>query len=73
MSSFLLKNIPKGLHKRLQEDAEKHHRSMNKHVIALLEESLGETTTRREFSAPVKVAIPMTDDFLDKAKRWGRA
>ena len=72
MASFLLKDIPPELHKRLKEEAARHRRSMAKHVLAILEENLG-GAARREFPPPIKVAFPMTDKFLDKAKRWGRS
>ena len=44
MLSLTLKNIPKALHVRLKESAEKNRRSLNSEILARLE---------AEFSAPV--------------------
>jgi len=71
MPALVIKNLPAEIHRRLKEDAEQHHRSMTKHVVAILEETLG-GGNNRSYPPPVKVAFPMTDKFLDKAKRWGR-
>ncbi|MFO1491283.1 MAG: Arc family DNA-binding protein [Kiritimatiellia bacterium] len=40
MSSLLIKNLPEALHDRLRQRAEKHHRSMNGEVLAILESEL---------------------------------
>ena len=72
MAGFVIRDLPPALHERLREEAQRHHRSMGKEVITILEEALG-TGADRTFPPPVKVAFPLTDDFLNKAKRWGRA
>ena len=40
MASVLIKNLPDALHQQLKRRAEKHHRSLNKEVIALIEAAL---------------------------------
>ncbi len=40
MATITLKNIPDDLHRRLRESAARHHRSMNREIIARLEEQL---------------------------------
>lgn len=72
MSDLLVKNLPPDLHRRLKEEAVRSHRSMAKQVVAILEQNLG-VTDSRPYPPPVRVAVPLTDEFLNKAKRWGRA
>jgi plasmid stability protein len=72
MPGIVIRDLPPSLHLRLKEAARRHHRSMAKEVITILEDGL-ESETARSYSAPVKLAFPLTDTFLDKAKRWGRA
>jgi plasmid stability protein len=40
MPGFLIKNLPAELHRRLKESAAKHHRSMTREALALLEQAL---------------------------------
>ena len=40
MLNITLKNIPKGLHARLKESAEKNRRSLNSEILARLESQL---------------------------------
>jgi len=40
MSALLIKNMPPPLHERLRQHAVSHHRSMNREVIAILEQEL---------------------------------
>ena len=40
MASILIKNLPDALHQQLKRRAEKHHRSLNKEVIASIEAAL---------------------------------
>lgn len=72
MSGVVIKNMPPLLHQRLKDDAIQNHRSMTKHIIALLEDSLDE---RRKYAVPrpVKTRYPIPPEFIDWAKREGRA
>ena len=72
MPALLVKDMPPELHQRLKEEAARNHRSMAKQMITILEQNLGAAQVRA-YPAPVRVAFPMTDRFLNKAKRWGRA
>lgn len=72
MPTLVIKGLPDELHRRLKEDAVQHHRSMTKHVVALLETTLAPAAVRA-YSPPVKLATPLTDAFLARAKRGGRA
>jgi plasmid stability protein len=40
MSGLLIKDFPAELHRRLKEEAARHHRSMPRQALALLEEAL---------------------------------
>ena len=41
MANLSIKNVPDELHQRLKERAERHHRSINREVIACLEQIIG--------------------------------
>ncbi len=72
MATLVIKNLPSDLHQRLREDADQHHRSMTKHVVAILEANIRPPLVRL-YAPPVKLARPLTDAFLARARRWGRA
>ena len=71
MSSLLIKNIPDDLKKKLKEQAELNHRSMNKQVVSLLEQAVARPSVA-SLPPPIKLKFRPTDAWLDKAKRWGR-
>ena len=74
MPGIIVRDLPPALHTRLKQEALRHHRSMAKEVIVILEETLaGGDRTNLSYPAPVKLSHPLTDAFLNKAKRWGRA
>jgi plasmid stability protein len=43
VSGLLIKDLPSDLHRRLQDSARRHHRSMTREALALLESALGLT------------------------------
>jgi plasmid stability protein len=49
MSTLVIKNLPEELHARLKEQAQRHHRSVTKEVVNLLEQGL----ERRREVAPL--------------------
>lgn len=71
MASLLIKNIPENLRKKLKEQAELNHRSMNKQVVSILEQAL-ERKGIGIFPAPVKAKVFITEKWLNKAKKEGR-
>ena len=71
MPSLLLKNVPEDLRKKLKEEAELHHRSMNKEAVALLEQALYRPRIAT-LPPPVKTRTRLTADWVTKAKKWGR-
>ncbi len=40
MSTLVIKNLPEELHTRLKEQAQRHHRSVTKEVVSLIESGL---------------------------------
>ncbi len=74
MSALLIKDMPPVLHTRLRQDAQKHHRSMTRHAIAILEASLAPAQLRVEdLPAPLKSKLKPSSQWFDRAKRAGRA
>lgn len=73
MPALVIKNLPPELHRRLKEQAVRHHRSMTREAIALLEEALGRTDGVKELPPPYRGAFPLTQAFIDDAKREGRS
>ena len=71
MPDILIKKVPDALHRRLKEEASKHHRSMARHALALLETSL-EEPAQLQFPPPVKTAKPLTQKIVSKGIKEGR-
>ena len=71
MPGLLIKDFPPELHRKLKVQAMRHHRSMTKEAIVLLEQSLGASESR-EFPPPFKGNFALTDAFIDQARRNGR-
>ena len=72
MASVLIKNLPDELHQKLKVRAQRHHRSLNKELIALIENAL-ESRSVEDLPEPVKLRKPLTQDMLDRARKEGRA
>jgi plasmid stability protein len=52
MSAVVIRDLPPALHQRLKTEAVRHHRSMNREIIAILEKEL-------DGLAPVAVRRPV--------------
>ncbi|GAB6044218.1 FitA-like ribbon-helix-helix domain-containing protein [Endothiovibrio diazotrophicus] len=72
MASVLIKNLPDELHRELKQRAERHHRSLNKELIAIIETAV-HRPERAELPAPVRLRKPLTQQMLDEAREEGRA
>ena len=59
MPGLLIKDFPPELHRRLKEEAARHHRSMTRQALALLEQAL---------AAPARDAADLLPDPLKPAK-----
>lgn len=71
MPDILIKKVPADVHRRLKEDAAKHRRSMARHVLVLIENSL-EESTKLDLPAPIKTAKLLTQTILSKGIKEGR-
>ena len=69
MPALVIKDLPAEIHRRLKNEASQHHRSMAQQAIVILEQGL-----HRARSLPAyKGRFPLTNMFIDVAKREGRA
>ena len=71
MPALLIKDLPPDVHKWLKHEAETHRRSMTQQAIVLFEERMRKFRPVH-FGPPVKTRTPLTDAFIDEAKRAGR-
>ena len=60
MSGLLIKDFPPELHRKLKEEAARHHRSMTRQALALLEQAL---------SGPARNAADLLPKPLKAAKQ----
>jgi plasmid stability protein len=70
MPTLVIRDLSPEIHRLLKERAEKNHRSVNKEVITILEESV--TPSRQALPPPMEGAFLVTQDWLDEARRIGR-
>lgn len=57
MSTLVIKNLPEELHARLKEQAHRHHRSVTKEVVSLIESGLAMPPRQPpKLSPPLKLA-----------------
>ena len=71
MSALILRNIPEVLRHRLKIEAENHHRSMNREVIAILEKELVKTRPIF-FPTPVKGKKSVSPEWVVQTIRKAR-
>jgi len=77
MVTLVVKNLPKPLHERLKAQAEQHHRSMSKEVIALIEQSVLAPSAARAPARPLPPLVrlstgPVTTEWIEAAIAEGR-
>lgn len=72
MPALVIKDLPAEIHQRLKRDAARHHRSMTQEAIFILEQALHRVRPIPDVT-PYKGVFPLTNDFINKAKREGRA
>ena len=72
MASLVIKNLPDDLHQQLKQRAQRHHRSLNKELIAILEREI-QGGGQGELPEPVRLREPLTQPMLDQAREEGRA
>lgn len=74
MSALLIKDFPPELHSKLKEEAARHHRSMTRQALALLEQALSSPTKNAAelLPKPLKLAKPVTAKNVVAIIREGR-
>ena len=72
MPSLVIKNLPPRLHRKLKEAAARNRQTMTGQVVAILEEALAERKPLNRLPPPIKGRFPLTNDFVQQAKRAGR-
>ena len=71
MSAVVVRDLPPALHQKLKAEAARHHRSMNREIIAILEKEIG--TTRTVALPPlVKPRVPVDGRWIADAIRKAR-
>ena len=70
MAALLIKNLPADVHVWLKQEAQRNRRSMTQQVIVLFEERMKKFKPVH-FGAPVKTRTPLTNEFIDMAKKKG--
>lgn len=74
MSGLLIKDFPPDLHRKLKEEAARHHRSMTRQALALLEQALSAQPKKAVelLPRPIKPAKRVTKNDVVTAIREGR-
>ena len=74
MSGLLIKDFPPELHRKLKDEAARHHRSMTRQALALLEQALSSETRNAAdlLPKPLKPAKPVIASNVVAIIREGR-
>ncbi len=63
MTTLVIKNFPEDLHARLKEQAQRHHRSVTKEVVSLVEAGLDAQRLPLDRSSPINLkGVPITSE-----------
>lgn len=68
MSEVVIRDLPTALHQRLKREAERHHRSMNREAIAILEKELGQPAPL-DIHRPVVPSKPLSAAWIRETTR----
>ena len=71
MAAVVIRDLPPALHRMLKAEAARHHRSMNREIIAILEREIG-ASAAMELPPPVKGLKPVDGEWIVKAIRDAR-
>lgn len=73
MATLVIKNFPDDLHARLKAQAQRHHRSVTKEVVSLVEQGLGARREKPDLPPPVKLkGGPISIEEIEAAIAEGR-
>lgn len=74
MTSLLIRDLPDQVHRKLRARAKQNRRSLAKEALVLLEIVLAsEEESKIELPQPFEGQFLLTEEWLDQAKREGRA
>jgi len=75
MPGLLIRDLPDDLHQKLKERAARNRRSLANETLVILEAVLRDmsSTETPEPPIPYKGHFQLTDEWIDQAKREGRA
>lgn len=71
MSAVVIRDLPPDLHQRLRVEAQRHHRSMNREIIAILEKEVGESRPI-DLPPPVGMDKPVDPQWIVQIIREAR-
>ncbi len=76
MPGLLIKDLSESLHRRLKARAARHQRSLAREALVILEEALEDAAGPPSLAEVDRLRIrggePLTQEFLDQARRRGR-
>lgn len=72
MPGLMIKALPDKLHKQLKRQAKANHRSMAQEALMILEQGVI-VAPKRKLPPLYRGKFLLTEEWLDKAKREGRA
>jgi hypothetical protein len=74
MTSLLIRDLPEQVHRKLRARAKQNRRSLAKEALILLETVLASEEEKKiELPQPFEGQFLLTEEWLDQAKREGRA
>ena len=68
MSAVVVRDLPPILHQRLKKEAERHHRSMNREIIAIIEKELTGPALM-DIRRPVVPSKPLSAAWVSETTR----
>lgn len=71
MSAVVIRDLPPDIHQRLKTEAQRHHRSMNREIIAILEKEVGGNRLS-DLPPPVKGIKPADPRWIVRVIREAR-
>ena len=71
MPAVIVRDLPPMLHRRLKDEAQRHHRSMNREIVSILEKELG-ARQPGPLPLPVKGKKPVDPQWIVQVIREAR-
>lgn len=71
MNTIVIDNLPEDLYRELKERASRRRRSVVDEATIILTDGI-KRERMRKWPEPIKTRTPITDEFINRAKREGR-